>query len=380
MKRYPRIAPLDVDRRRIDPLALTCDELAAALQRRCGMGLFHARAVYHALLRQGREDLQVLAQMRAFPRLAAALDRGEIDPCLPPLVARHSEGGLEKLVTRLADGVEVESVLIPMRTHRTVCLSSQAGCRMGCRFCQTGRLGLARNLTASEIVAQAVHARRTAGGPIRNAVFMGMGEPLDNLEAVVQAIRIMADPHGLAIALRYITVSTAGLVDGIERLAALGLPRLNLAVSLNAPNDIIRNALMPINACHPMGALRRALARYPLFPREAILVAYVLMERINDDPHHARELAEYLAPLPVRVNLIPFNPLPGFPFSPPAADRVARFRAELVRRGVFVRLRGSAGQSVMAACGQLGRLPSGDAALLRQRPSPAPGTQQPPEL
>jgi 23S rRNA (adenine2503-C2)-methyltransferase len=339
----------------MDLLSLTCDELATALHRHYGKGLFHARALYHAFFRHGREDLLTLPELDASPALATALHR-DLHAGLPPLVARHKEGGLQKFVSRLADGQEVESVLIPMRTHVTVCVSSQAGCRQGCRFCQTGTLGLARHLTASEIVAQVVSARRLAGVPIRNAVFMGMGEPLDNLDAVARAIRVISDPHGLAIALRYITVSTAGMADGIARLAALDFPRLNLAISLNAPNDAIRSALMPLNRTHPMATLRQALARFPLHGREAILVAYVLIRGINDHENHARELARYLRPLRVRVNLIPLNPLPDSPFSPPAEDQVERFRAVLVGEGVFVRKRGTAGQSVMAACGQLGRL------------------------
>ncbi len=339
----------------MDLLSLTCDELAAALHLRYGKGLYHARALYHAFFRHGIEEIGAIPELDASPVLAATLRR-DLRADLPPLVARRNEGGLQKFVSRLADGHEVESVLIPMRTHATVCVSSQAGCRMGCRFCQTGTLGLARQLTTSEIVAQVVHARRLAGIAIRNAVFMGMGEPLDNLEAVARAIRVMADPHGLAMPLRYITISTVGLADGIGRLAALGLPRLNLAISLNAPNDEIRSALMPINRIHPMAPLRQALARFPLFTREAILVAYVLIRGVNDHENHALELAHYLRPLRVRVNLIPFNPLPGSPFTPPEEAQVERFRAVLVREGVFVRKRGTAGQSVMAACGQLGRL------------------------
>jgi 23S rRNA (adenine2503-C2)-methyltransferase len=340
------------------PLSLTLDELTELLGRRYGKGAYHARALYRHIFRHGRLTPSGLPELDRSPALAAAL-ASDWSWRLPPVVAIEREADLTKFTTRLDDGHTIESVIVPMATHATVCLSTQAGCRMGCRFCRTGALGLARNLSVAEIVAQVLTARRLHGAPLRNAVFMGMGEPLDNLEAVVQAMRVMAQPLGLAMPLRYMTLSTVGLTAGIRRLATLDLPRLNLAISLNAPNDAIRSRLMPINRSHGMHELREALLALPLFKRERLLIAYVLIDGINDTPAHARELAAYLAPLPVRVNLIAYNPLPGLPFAPPSDDALHRFRAELVAAGVFVRRRGSPGRSVMAACGQLGQLDTG---------------------
>ena len=248
----------------------------------------------------------------------------------------------------------METVLIPMANHMPVCVSSQVGCRMACRFCETGRMCLLRSLTADEIVAQVYMARVCLGMPVRNVVFMGMGEPLDNFDAVVHAIRILEDQRGLNIAKRRITLSTAGLVPGIERLAELKWPQLKLAVSLNATENSQRNDLMPVNRRYGLDQLKSALAHYPLARGNVLLIEYVLIKNRNDSEEDARRLARYVEGLPVRINLIPYNPGRSPPLEAPSEKEVLRFRQALIELGLFVRLRHSKGANICAACGQLG--------------------------
>jgi len=270
------------------------------------------------------------------------------------IVKQVTDDGIVKFVTRLKDDLDIESVVIPMFRRNTLCVSSQVGCRMGCRFCRTGRMGLIRNLTAAEIVGQVYSARHRLGIDVRNVVFMGMGEPLDNLDNVVQAIRVLADQRGLDIARRYITVSTAGLIPGIDRLAAMDDGPVNLAVSLNAPDDDIRNTIMPVNRSNPMDQLKAALMRYPLARKSAVFMEYVLIEGINDQPEHAHALARYLSSLDTKVNLIAYNPSAESALKAPSARAVERFHAILIKEKIFVRPRREKGGRIMAACGQLG--------------------------
>lgn len=331
----------------------THDQFADAFRRRYGKGTYYSTAVYRHVMKTGKTAFYGLEPFTRFPELAGQL---ESDLVLSPgrLVKQVSDGGVVKFVTRLADDLDIESVIIPMFKRYTLCVSSQVGCRMRCRFCQTGMMGLVRNLTAAEIVGQVFAARHRLGFDVRNVVFMGMGEPLDNLDNVVQAIRVLADQRGLDIARRYITVSTVGLTDGIGRLSRFDGPPVNLAVSLNAPNDDIRSRLMPINRSIPMAALKEALQRYPLAKKSALFMEYVLIQGINDRQEHAGALARYLSPMKVKLNLIPYNPAPGSDFNPPSAEAYERFHAWLVAENVFVRRRGEKGGRIMAACGQLG--------------------------
>jgi len=244
--------------------------------------------------------------------------------------------------------------VLPMETHDTVCVSSQVGCRLGCVFCETGRLGLVRQLSVEEIVGQVYTARQRYGQRIRNVVFMGMGEPLDNFDNVIQAVRVLSDQRGMDIAQRYITVSTAGRVDGIIRLAALAMPHLKLAVSLNAPNDRLRARLMPIANAVPLARLQATLKSYPLKKGYDLMVAYVLMPGVNDRPEHARQLSDWLAPLRAKVNLIPYNPGSDGRFESPDEAQLGAFRQRLIALGVNVQQRSPRGRTLMAACGQLG--------------------------
>jgi 23S rRNA (adenine2503-C2)-methyltransferase len=225
---------------------------------------------------------------------------------------------------------------------------------MGCRFCQTGRLRLIRNLTAAEIVGQVFNARHRLGYQIRNVVFMGMGEPLDNLRNVIQAIRILSDQKGFNIAKRYITLSTIGKVDGIRRLAELKWPTLKLAISLNAPNDEVRSKIMPMTCMWPMKRLKMALMDYPLKKSGVFMMEYVLIKHVNDSRDQVRELAAFIKPLKARINVIPYNSRSDSPFESPSNDEVERFCGWLADEKMFVRKRTVKGQHIRAACGQLG--------------------------
>jgi 23S rRNA (adenine2503-C2)-methyltransferase len=228
--------------------------------------------------------------------------------------------------------------------------------------CETARLGHLRDLEAGEIVAQVLVARHVLGEPIENVVFMGMGEPLDNLDNVLQAVRILSDRRGLAIPLPSITLSTSGHVDGIRRLARLatlpppeGFPRLRLAVSLNAPTDALRSELMPVNRRWNLACLREALLEFPLpRPRDALFVEYVLLDGVNDSRDQAMEIVEFLRGIKACVNLIPHNPGPDSPYRRPPEARVREFLQWLLDAGQRSRLRGTKGANAMAACGQLG--------------------------
>ena len=297
---------------------------------------------------------------------------------LPTIARREQQDGVLKFCLEIAGSpggpaLESESVVIPMNSYRgakwyTLCVSSQVGCRMGCTFCETARMGLRRNLSAVEIVSQFLTARalvddashappkpyRYFASGIQNIVFMGMGEPLDNLEEVAQAIRVLSEPNGIAFPHKQITLSTAGRIDGLRKLAALNWPNLRLAISLNAPSDDLRDQLMPINKRMPLADLRRALLAYPLARRGLLLIEYVLLKDVNDTPEQARLVAEWCRGLRCVVNLIPYNPQRDARYETPDEAAIWRFQQELKRHGIFVKRRLAQGRDLMGACGQLG--------------------------
>ncbi|RPI70471.1 MAG: 23S rRNA (adenine(2503)-C(2))-methyltransferase RlmN [Desulfobacteraceae bacterium] len=334
-------------------LEMTYKELADAFTEQYKKGPALAKALYGEFFKNLNPKAWQAEEIQASPGLA---DRLREDLSFSPgkIVDEIHQDGLTKFVTELADGVRIESVILPLKTHQTVCISSQVGCRMGCRFCETGKLGLARNLTVEEIIGQVYTARRRYGRSIRNVVFMGMGEPFDNFENVIQAVRVMSDQRGLNIAQRHITLSTAGRIDGIEKLAALNIPNLNLTVSLNAPNDDLRGRLMPIHNTVSMVRLQQALRAYPLKKGNWLSIVYVLIPDVNNGPEHARQLADWLQPLRAKVNLIPFNPGKNAPFRAPHETEIDSFRRQLIARQIQVQKRAPRGRDLMAACGQLG--------------------------
>ena len=266
-----------------------------------------------------------------------------------------SADGSRKIVFRLDDGGRISAVLMPDDDRMTLCLSTQVGCGYECAFCLTGTMGLERNLTEAEILGQliAANAMLEDGQRVTHMVFMGMGEPLANLKALVRAIRIIVDPKlGLGYSPRRVTVSTVGLVPGIDRLARENL-KVNLAISLHGATDDVRARIMPVNRSFNLEALMAAVRRYPLANRQRVFFEYVLLEGVNDSEDDARKLARLLRNLPAKVNLIPFNDWPGAPFHRPPLPKILAFQSVLLQSGITTTVRWSKGEDIGAACGQL---------------------------
>ena len=284
-------------------------------------------------------------------RRSEALDPSPYETALPEAVPAIDADGTVRFAVRLDDGAVVETVLIRQPSRLTVCLSSQVGCARGCVFCETGRLGLVRNLEAWEIVAQYAIAARHLGLRPRNVVFMGMGEPLDNLEEVLRAISVLAEPAGFAVPERRITVSTVGIVPKMDELYRRS--RVNVALSLHALDARTRLSLLPVARRYPLEDVRDAVARSP----RTVLLQWTLIEGTNDSDADAEALAAFAGGLDVRVNLIPLNPGPDPALRAPPLERCRTFQKRLADRGVRTMLRLPHGCSVGGACGQLsGRL------------------------
>jgi 23S rRNA (adenine2503-C2)-methyltransferase len=266
---------------------------------------------------------------------------------------QESADGTRKYLFELSDGHRIESVWIPDPPRFTLCISSQVGCALGCRLCLTGTMGLKRNLSPAEIVDQVCQVQSDPAGHARitNLVLMGMGEPLANYDAVLQAIRIMNDPNGLAFSHRRITLSTAGLVP---KLVQLGKDSpVNLAVSLHTADDALRSEIMPVNRTYPLEQLIQACRAYPLAPRKRITFEIVLLRDVNDSPAQARNLVRLLHGVRAKVNLIPFNPYEGACYARPSDERVLEFQDVLQKAQVTAMIRQSRGADISAACGQL---------------------------
>ena len=291
----------------------------------------------------------------------------------PELIAHHvaDEGRTHKFLLRFADGEAIETVLMRYPRRATVCISTQAGCAMGCPFCATGQAGLRRQLTAGEIVRQVVVAQQalatgrigdveldpaglSGAGPdhVTNVVYMGMGEPLANLDATIASVRWLHDPEGFGLSARGITVSTVGLVPAIGRLADLGLP-LTLAVSLHAATDALRDELVPINRVHPLVELEDAVQAYRARTRRRVTIEWCLIGDVNDDAAQADALARIARRVRAHVNVIPMNPTPGVRWKEPTRARTDAFVARVEQAGATVTLRDTRGRDAEAACGQL---------------------------
>jgi 23S rRNA (adenine2503-C2)-methyltransferase len=273
---------------------------------------------------------------------------------LPEVIeAQVSRDGTTKYALR-AGGEAIECVHMPDERRDTLCISSQAGCSFGCRFCVTARMNLRRHLSAGEIIGQVLLAIKNHGRPRPlNIVFMGMGEPMQNYDNVLTAFRLMIHERGLAISHRRITISTIGLVPALKRLAHEPVIP-NLAISLNAPNNVLRSELMPINRTYPIEALMHALSELPLRQRQRITFEYVLLKGINDSVEHAMELVQATQSVRCKVNLIPLNPDPHLPYGRPDDETISRFAAVLAENERSVAVRRSRGPDISAACGQLG--------------------------
>ena len=324
-------------------------------------GAGFAASVHRQAVRTGTFAPEALG---AGPR-AAAVWRRRAELALPEVVGEQREatahGELHKRALRLADGRVIESVSLPMgRGRRSLCVSTQVGCARACTFCETGRLGLLRNLTAAEITAQ-VTIQATAGAALPDTVvFQGMGEPLDNLDGLLPAIEVLTDPAGLGFAQDKLTVCTVGHVPGIDALRELGRKRLNLSLSLNHTDDAERARIMPNSVRYPLAEIQRALVRFRSRKNAALGVHWCLLPGINDRERDADGIAAFVAPLGrTFVHLIPYNPGTAPITRPPTEAEVVRFVGWLRARGVAVRRRITKGREVMGACGQLGGAPRG---------------------
>ena len=318
-----------------------------------GASRYRGRQVAAWLYRKGIVDLGAMSDLpKEFRAALGERFRAE----LPDIErATPSQDGSRKLVFRLEDGARVSAVVMPDDGRTTLCLSTQVGCGYACAFCLTGTMGLTRNLTAAEIVGQllAANALLAAGERVTHIVFMGMGEPLANYAALVQSLRVLTDAKlGLGYSPRRLTVSTVGLVSGIEKLAREDL-KVNLAISLHAASDDLRARLMPVNRAWNLETLMRAVRAYPLAPRQHVFFEYVMLDGINDTPEEAQRLVRLLRGIRAKVNLIPFNDWPGSTFQRPPLPRILAFQSILLEAGVTTTVRWSKGEDIGAACGQL---------------------------
>ncbi|HYE62268.1 MAG TPA: 23S rRNA (adenine(2503)-C(2))-methyltransferase RlmN [Phycisphaerales bacterium] len=376
----PHLKPLQTP---IDPLGLTSEDFVRACREQ---GVFRpaALAAYRAVFRQGtlesgiahaalppitktlREDspegqvVKFLTQVEGTPALKPASPPPHLPTSTTPPLPHSSTPPLE-----------VESVLIPMigslgLSTYTLCVSSQVGCAMGCGFCETAQMGLIRSLTPAEIVSQWYNARHVVGIAPKNIVFMGMGEPMHNYDAVMQAVAVLKDHNGPHVPISQITISTVGNVDGLRKMAEQikqeGWHRLNIALSLNAPNDEVRAQIMPINKSWNMADLQQVLLDWPRFAGNKLCIEYVLIPGVNDRPEHVEQLAAWLLPFKTAdrgkpralLNLIPYNPRRNSPWPAPTEEHVEQFLQALINAGIFAKRRRTKGRQMMGACGQLG--------------------------
>jgi 23S rRNA (adenine2503-C2)-methyltransferase len=326
-----------------------CERVMAGL----GQKPFHGRQLYKWIYKYLVFEFEKMSDLKKDLRSRLA---EQYRIALPRTAAREkSSDGTEKFLFEFDDGTAVESVLIPDENSPriTLCISSQSGCPLNCVFCATGKLGFARDLTAGEIVGQ-VMAVRSMYGPeaFENVVFMGMGEPLLNYDNVMKAVEIMTDSLGLMIGARRITLSTVGIVPGIRRLAASG-SKVKLAVSLNAPGDELRRAIMPVARSYPLAQLMSAVREWTSVRRRRVTFEYILFKGVNDSREHALELAEAVRGIPCKINLLAYNPIDGAAFDRPDEADIEDFARVLYPRTPAVTIRKSRGADIAAACGQL---------------------------
>jgi 23S rRNA (adenine2503-C2)-methyltransferase len=331
----------------IDIKNLTGEELTEFL---AGLGKerFRARQIIRWIYARGVTSFAGMTDLSK--SLREELERRAFISDWEPEVTEVSTDGTRKYLFRLEDGQTVETVRIPMEGERsTLCISTQVGCAMQCAFCLTGTFGLVRNLSPAEIVNQVCAAAKE--GPVNNIVMMGMGEPLHNLDNVVKALQILYDDDGFGYGSRKVTLSTSGLVP--EMLELGRRIRVNLAVSLNATTDAVRNELMPVNRRYPLKDLMAACREFPLATRQRITFEYILIRDVNDTPADAKRLVRLLHGIKAKVNLIPYNEHEGSAFRAPRPESIEAFQTYLLSRDIVAIRRASKGQDISAACGQL---------------------------
>lgn len=344
----------------INLLDMTLPELEAWMGGELGEPKFRAAQVWQWLWQKMARDVDAMTNVSRACRERLAAAAAIVWPEVAAV--EESRDGTTKFLLRLADGAQVETVLIPSDSREgarrwTQCLSSQVGCAMGCTFCSTGQMGFERNMSMGEILGQVLVARAHLGDArpdrpvLRNLVFMGMGEPLLNLREVMRALQSLNNDKGLNFSPRRITVSTCGIEKGLRELGESGLAYL--AVSLHAPTQELRARIMPKAARWPLEELVATLRSYPLKARERITFEYLLLGGVNDGPEQARELARLVGSVKGKLNLIVYNPAEGAPYAAPAEDRVLAFEQCLWKRHITAIVRKSKGQDIRAACGQL---------------------------
>ena len=343
------IAQMDASRLNLAELDLP--DLEIALEQR-DYARFHARQLYRWTYKRGVTDFEKMTDLSKDLRARLAREFEVVTP--KPVSDLKSTDGTRKFVLELADHRRIEAVFIPDTPAMTFCISTQVGCAMSCGFCLTGKMGLVRNLTAGEIAGEVrvlAAATNLLDHPF-NIVLMGMGEPLHNYENTMKALRMLHNENGLAVSPRRVTLSTVGIVPGLQRLAHEPLMP-NLAISLHATTDEQRTELVPPNRKYPLAEILEVCRRFPLKKRNRITFEYVLLAGVNDTPEDARRLAKLLSGIKAKVNLIPLNPAPGIPYERPSDERVDRFAQILADRHLTVSVRKSRGLDIRAACGQL---------------------------
>jgi len=372
------VTELDSTDARPDLRALTLDE-TQALAETLGLPKFRGEQAWRWVHGKGARSWDEMSNIG--PPVRATFAAGARIGTLEVAEVQRSKDGTKKLRFTTRDGYAIESVLIPDGDKTTQCISSQVGCAVDCQFCATAKLGLTRNLDSGEIADQVYRAKALLAVEeperrITNLVYMGMGEPLHNYDNVMRSLRILTHDLGAGLSQRRITVSTAGLVPRLEKLGLADV-RPNLAVSLNAPNDAVRDAIMPINRKWNIGKLLAAIRAYPLEHRRRVTFEYVLLAGVNDAPGDARELAKILRGVKCKVNVIPFNPHPEAGYERPSAAVIDMFQAECKRHGLPTYLRTPRGDDIDAACGQLANRSNGEL-LVPLRKRPARGDALPP--
>jgi 23S rRNA (adenine2503-C2)-methyltransferase len=342
---------LDVSSEKIDLKSLSSPELTEFLGS-FGKEGYRSVQILRWLYQRGVQSFDEMTNLSK--RFRQELSRVSFISSLHPVRVEQAKDGTKKFLFQLDDGNRVESVLIPDKARLTLCLSTQVGCALGCRFCLTGKLGWKRDLTTSEILNQILAVKKTLPGKasITNIVLMGMGEPLANYENTLKALALMVHPDAFKFSSRRITLSTVGLLPQLEQLSKEKIS-FCLAISLNASDEETRSYLMPVNRRYPLNKILRLCKNFPLRPRSRITFEYVLVEGINDSPQDAKRLIRILRGIPSKVNLIPLNEALGIPFKKPSDEAVKRFQEILMEGGLTAIVRTSKGWEISAACGQL---------------------------
>jgi len=337
---------------KINILALSPEGLRSFLEQ-MGEKPYRAGQILAWIYRKGAQSWE---EMTDLPKaLRKRLSESAETGLLPPVKKQTSADKTEKYLVALADGQAVETVMLPYDTGISACISTQVGCKMGCIFCASGMPGFIRNLSAAEIMAQVLLIKNRLlqrGRELKSFVLMGSGEPLDNYEAIVEFLGAVQDRERLGMSLRHVTLSTSGLAPKILRLADLGRP-LNLAVSLNAPNNTLRDRLMPVNRAYPLEQLLPACDEYAKKTGRRVTYEYILLQNINDRPEHAEQLAALLTNRLAHVNLIPFNAVPELGLKPSPRNVINEFAGILKKKKINVTVRRRLGADIAAACGQL---------------------------